>query len=96
MHKFDVSVPVGDILLSYKPNLFISEFPTSTWLKIGKVVNLFMYPLLMGKECPVDECELTFDDMYMYRKDQLVTWDRLVWNSNICFPNELFVIISLI
>ncbi|XP_032679073.1 mitochondrial amidoxime-reducing component 1-like [Odontomachus brunneus] len=61
----------------------ISELPDPRWIRVGNVTNLYMYPLVSGKACDVDECQITFDEMYMFKKGELITWDRsfVVYNK---------------
>ncbi|XP_032679068.1 mitochondrial amidoxime-reducing component 1-like isoform X2 [Odontomachus brunneus] len=65
------------ISLNRKRNyLTISQLPAPRWVKVGKVTNLYAYPLVSGKPCVVDECQVKYEGMYMFKNGQLINWDR--------------------
>lgn len=97
MYVYDVLDPENGVFTRRKTNYpLVRELPEPRWIKIGTVTNIHMYPIVTGKACDADECQITFDDVYMFKKGELIIWDRLVWNWNICFLNKLSTIIPLI
>lgn len=88
--EIDVLDPGREVSLKREHNvLVIPQLPAPKWVKIGKVTSLRAYPLVSGKEYPVDECEVRFDEMYMFENGIQMRWDRWVRNSDIYFLNEL-------
>ncbi|EFN82963.1 hypothetical protein EAI_05365 [Harpegnathos saltator] len=57
---------------------------SSKWVKIGKVTNLHAYPLVSGRPSAVEECQVKFEGMYMFKYGKLINWDRafVVYNMN--------------
>ncbi|XP_011141810.1 mitochondrial amidoxime-reducing component 1-like [Harpegnathos saltator] len=71
--------------ISFKPtnSLIMSELKNLNWVHVGKVAKLHIYSLLSGKPCPADQCEITFDDMHLYKKGELINWSQsfVVYNK---------------
>ncbi|XP_011141813.1 mitochondrial amidoxime-reducing component 1-like [Harpegnathos saltator] len=53
------------------------ELSNLIWVKVGKVSNMYIYPLAAGKQHVTDECYITSWNINMFKEGQLIKGDRL-------------------